>query len=114
MDADSIENHVNSLGRHDFNAVASLLLRDAFNLTAINVDGPGDGGSDWSVYKDGGGSTTAAYQDTVQGSSWQQKALTDARKAVAKLKVTRYFFLTNRSRQRTDLKELEAQIASDL
>jgi hypothetical protein len=66
MDSQTIENFVIRLGRNDFRKVVSLLLRSVFGLNAINVDGTNDGGVDWRVFKDTGGSTSVAYQDTTQ------------------------------------------------
>jgi hypothetical protein len=65
MDAETIENFVIRLGRDDFQKVVALLLRSVFGLNAINVDGTNDAGTDWRVFKDGGGSTSAAYQDII-------------------------------------------------
>jgi hypothetical protein len=114
MEAESIEGFIKNLGKTDFDAVSALLLAKVFNLTAINVDGKGDGGSDWRVFRDQGGSTTAAYQQTVQDARWKIKAIEDARKAVKELGATRYFFLTSRSRESAELVDTANTIVSEL
>jgi O-acetyl-ADP-ribose deacetylase (regulator of RNase III) len=92
MDSQTIENFVIRLGRNDFRKVVSLLLRSVFGLNAINVDGTNDGGVDWRVFKDTGGSTSVAYQDTTQKEQTEAKAIEDAKKAVNKTGATKYFF----------------------
>src|ERR1017187_3727476 len=114
MDAETIENFVIRLGSDDFRKVVALLLRSVFGLNAINVDGTNDGGTDWRVFKDGGGSTSAAYQDTTQKAQTEDKALADARKAVNKTGATKYFFLTTKRISGLNLKKLEDKIASEL
>jgi hypothetical protein len=114
MDIDTITNFIKNLGQRDFESVVSLILRRFFGLTAIKVNGSRDGGSDWRAFKDTGESTTIAYQTTVQDSKWKEKALDDARKAVAKVGATRYFYLTSRRHTSIDLRELENQINSEL
>ena len=43
MNQDTIENHIKNLGKRDFDSVVSLILKKAFDLNAIDVDGKGDG-----------------------------------------------------------------------
>jgi len=114
MDSETIKNSIVNLGRIDFRAVISLLLREVFHLNAISVDGTNDGGFDWQVYKDGGGSTSVAYQDTVQIQKWEEKALSDARKAVEKSGATRFYFFTPKSQSGLKLRQLENKITSEL
>jgi hypothetical protein len=114
MISEWVANYIKNLGRQAFNSVATLILKDAFFIQAINVDGRCDGGSDRRVFKDSGGSTTAAYQVTVQDAQWATKAIDDARKSVRELDATRYFFLTSREHSNTDLRALENQITTEL
>src|SRR6267143_6902577 len=96
MDQETIENHIKSLGKRDFDALAAVILSRFFNLTAIDVDGKGDGGSDYRIFKDEQGNKTA-FQRTIQDSQWEPKAFADAKKAVDQLKAARYFFFTSRA-----------------
>ena len=114
VDADTIRNTITKLGRYDFRKVVSLLLREVFRLNAISVDGPGDGGADWLIFKDSGGTSTVAYQDTVQATNWEAKAKQDARKAVEQFGATRYFFLTPKSHSSLTLRKLESELTSEL
>jgi hypothetical protein len=114
MDAETIENVIIRLGRHDFTRVVALILRSVFGMNAINVDGANDAGSDWRVFKDAGGSTSVAYQDTTQKKQTPAKAAADARKAVQKLGATRYFFLSTVRFSGLELRKIEDAIQSDL
>lgn len=114
MNQDTIENHIKSLGKNDFDAVLSVVLAKAFGLTAVDVDGPGDGGSDFRLFNDTGGSRTCAVQKTVQQAQWQEKALDDATKAQVSLGAKRFFFLTSRAHESTALRGVENEITSKL
>ncbi len=114
MNAETIENFIKNLGKVDFDTVAVLVLTKVYHLKLLNVDGKGDAGSDARIFKDLGGSTTAAYQLPVQDAGWKRKALADARKAVEGLKATRFFFLTSRTHEGADLAEVENEIISAL
>jgi hypothetical protein len=114
MDAETVANIIKPLGKRDFDAVVVLLLTRFFHLKVMDVDGRGDAGSDWRVFRDPGGATTAAFQVTVQLAQWKEKVLSDARKAVDALKATRYFFLTSRAHDSGDLRVLESEIISAL
>jgi hypothetical protein len=61
MNAQTIENILNKLGRQDFTRAGALILRSFFGLNAIMVDGANDAGSDWWVFKDSGGPSSAAF-----------------------------------------------------
>lgn len=54
MDQETLTNHVANMGKQLFNVACRIVLRGVFGLNAINVDGPGDGGTDFiSTNKDG-------------------------------------------------------------
>lgn len=114
MDQETIENHIKSLGKRDFDALVGVVLTKFFNLTAIDVDGKGDGGSDYRVFSDARSTRTLAIQRTVQESQWDKKAFDDARKAVTELKASRYFFLTSRAHESSTLLAVEDRINSEL
>src|SRR5450631_812069 len=98
MDAETVQNTLIKLGRRDFRNAVSILLREVFGLNAISVDGPNDGGTDWRVFKETGGTTTVAFQDTVRNDRWDEKALEDAKKAVKKTAATETFRIGNYGR----------------
>jgi len=114
MNQETIENIIKNLGKEDFDSVIQVLLEKAFNMRAIDVDGKGDGGSDYRIFSDSAENRTIAIQKTVQDADWFNKALADARKAKNSLGVKRYFFLTSRSRESKILRDLENKISTEL
>lgn len=114
MNQETIENHIKNLGKVDFDGVATLVLIKMFKLKAVDVDGKGDGGSDYRTFHDLGGKLTLAIQKTVQENGWKEKAIEDASSAVAKHNAQRFFFLTSRAHEPTALRSVENDIASTL
>lgn len=114
MHQDTIENHIKHLGKSDFDGLVTLVLEKAFKLTAIDVDGKGDGGSDFRTFSDSGGNQTLAIQKTVKQSGWKEKAVADATKAKDELGAKRFFFLTSRAHEATSLRAVENEITSTL
>lgn len=114
MDQDTIENYVKHLGKRDFDALTRLVLQEFFGLRAIDVDGKGDGGSDYLLFLDDNNKSCVAVQRTVQDDRWADKALEDARQATIKRGALRYFFVTSRAHESTALLNLENRITSVL
>lgn len=114
MNQETIENFIKNLGKQDFDGVASLLLKRVFDFVAIDVDGKGDGGSDYRIFDDSGGNRTISIQKTVQDSRWQEKAIEDATKSKKELDAKRIIFLTSRSHESASLRNLENQIMSTI
>ena len=115
MDRDTIENHVKNLGKRDFDAVARLVLTEFLGLRVVDVDRPGDGGSDLRPFEDRNGNAvraSLAIQKTVQYQKWRDKALEDAEKAKNSLGAKRFVFLTSRAHQSTSLRDVENTIAT--
>ena len=79
MDKETLANYISKLGKRDFEIACRITLSSALRLTAINVDGPGDGGTDFAQIEDGK-RTRAAYQITTQKSDIKNKAYKDAKK----------------------------------
>ena len=75
MNQETIENYIKNLGKQDFDGVASLIVKKVFGLVAIDIDGKGDGGSDFRVFNDSGGNCTISIQKTAQDSGWKKKLL---------------------------------------
>lgn len=109
MDAEEIQKRLTSVSQRNFKRVVSLVLKSVFNYDAINIDGSGDGGSDWIAYEHGGQRLRLAVQDTVVA-GWEKKALDDAKKAKTELGVNSYMFFTNRTHQQTTTAQLENKI----
>lgn len=112
MDAEEIQKRLITLGQRSFRRVVALVLQRVLNYNSINVDGSGDGGSDWLAYQDGGQRLRIAIQDTVQA-GWDKKALDDARKAKEELGVNSYLFFTNRPHKQTTATQLESKITRE-
>jgi hypothetical protein len=92
MDSEEIQNRIQNLSRQRFRNVVALILQEVFAFPTINVDGKGDGGSDWYLFEAGGKKIRLGVQDTMQLQKWQDKALEDAEKAKAAHGINRYFF----------------------
>lgn len=114
MDKETLTNHITKLGKHYFEVACKIVLRDIFNLSAINVDGRNDGGTDFSDMDDFGKRTSVAYQITTQKTAIKNKAYNDAKKAIKKLNVTRYYFLTTYILSETEIRKLENKISNEL
>lgn len=114
MDKDTLTNHISNLGKHYFEVACKIVLREVFNLKAINVDGKDDGGTDYSELDDFGKRTPVAYQITTQKTDIKNKAYKDAAKAIKKLNVNRFYFLTTYILSETELRKLENTISQEL
>lgn len=114
MDKETLTNHISKLGKCYFEIACKIVLRDIFNLAAINVDGQYDGGTDYASLDDFGRRTPVAYQITTQKSDIRRKAYKDAEKAIKKLNVERYYFLTTYMLSETDIRLIESEISNNL
>lgn len=114
MDKETLANHISRLGKDYFNVACKIVLRDIFELSVINVDGRNDGGTDFSELDEYGKRTTVAYQITTQKTAIKNKAYNDAKKAIKKLGVSRYYFLTTYILSETELRKLENKISTEL
>ncbi|MBN1971498.1 MAG: hypothetical protein JW870_19190 [Candidatus Delongbacteria bacterium] len=114
MDKETLTNHISKLGKHYFDVACKIVLRDIFELSAINVDGKNDGGTDFSELDEYGKRTPVAYQITTQKTAIKNKAYNDAKKTIKKLGVNRYYFLTTYILSETELRKLENKISSEL
>jgi len=114
MNQETIENFIKNLSKSDFDNVVRLILDKIFHLKAIDVDGKGDGGSDYRIFSDEYSNRTVAIQKTIQETDWQSKAVADAHKAKSVLEAKRFFFLTSRAHEAGDLRSVENSISSEL
>ena len=113
MDAEEIQKRLPQLSRPNFRRVVALILKRVLNYDSINVDGGGDGGSDWLVFQQDGQRLRIAIQDTVQIQGWEKKALDDAQMAKKELGVNRYLFFTNRPHQQVTVTQFEEKISHE-
>lgn len=116
MDPRAIANHIDRLNKVSFDAVVTLVLNSVFKLRSIDVDGPGDGGSDMRPFENARNHRVwaTALQKTVSNQSWQKKAYEDAVKAVDVLDARVYFFLTSKKHQSGELRRVEQKISTEL
>ncbi|OAV65206.1 hypothetical protein Barb4_03521 [Bacteroidales bacterium Barb4] len=114
MDIETLTNHISKSGKGDFETACKIVLQDVFNLNAINVDGKGDGGTDYTVFTIQGERLNACYQITTQKSNIKNKAYKDAQKSIKKLGVSKFFFLTSCVLSETESRKLEQDISTDL
>src|SRR5690606_2855838 len=108
MDIETLTNHISNLGKNYFDKACHLVLTEILNQNAINIDGSNDGGTDL-VNFDNGIREPAAYQITTQKSDIKNKAYKDAKKAIQKLGVKRYYFLTTYNLSEIDQRLIEGK-----
>ena len=114
MDEETLTNHISKLGKNYFDNACKLVLEDIFNSKAINVDGKGDGGTDFTVFSDNGDRKKVAYQITTQKTSIKNKAYKDAKKALGKLQISKFYFFTTFIMNETSTRKLEFEISDNL
>jgi hypothetical protein len=64
MDQETLTNHIVNLSKALFDIVCQIVLKDVFDINAINVDGVNDGGTDFIGVTSSGKRTSVAYQVT--------------------------------------------------
>lgn len=114
MDIETLTNHISGMGKNYFDNACKIVLRDVFNLNAINVDGKSDGGTDFSAFTSSGERVNVGYQVTTQKTAIASKAYRDAKKALEKLKVERYYFITTFNLTEVETRIIENDIFNDL
>lgn len=114
MDKETLANHISQLGKRDFETACRLTLSSALHLTPINVDGSGDGGTDFINLDEKGKRTRVAYQITTQKTDILKKAYRDAEKSIKKLMVSEFFFLTTYPLSEEKIRSYERIIEDDM
>jgi hypothetical protein len=114
MDQETLTNHLSRLGKEPFKIACRIVLRSVFNLNAINVDGSGDGGTDFISLKGDGTRSNVAYQITTQKTDIERKAYQDAKKTIKKLGVDRFYFLSTLNLSETEARKIEHDISKEL
>lgn len=114
MDTETLTNHIAGLGKEYFDNACKIVLRDVFILNAINVDGKSDGGTDFASFTQSGERLNVGYQVTTQKTSIQAKAYRDAKKAIDKLGLVKYYFITSYNLSEIETRKLENEIYKEL
>lgn len=114
MDVDTLANHISKMGKSYFDSACKIVLCDVFNLAAINVDGKGDGGSDFTSFSKSGKRMSVGYQITTQKTDLKRKAYKDALKALEKLNVNSFYFITNYNLDEVETLKIQNRISSEL
>lgn len=115
MNYETIKNYLANMGKDEFDAVASLVLKKVFQLIPATIDGKGDGGNDVRVFQNTKNASYIAIQKTIQNSGWQSKAYNDAMSAQKKLGgIDGFYFLTSRCHDNTEIRKLEIRIGCEL
>ena len=68
MDKETLSNHISTLGKRDFAIACRIVLEKVFGFNVVNVDGPRDGGSDFTSFADDGKRRCVGIQITTQKS----------------------------------------------
>lgn len=113
MDIETLTNHISNLGKSYFDKACVLVLNEVFSLNAVNIDGSYDGGTDLITFN-GNEREKIAYQITTQKSDIKNKAYRDAKKAIEKLGVEKFYFLTTYNLSEIDQRLIESNISKEL
>lgn len=114
MDVETLTNNISGLGKHYFEGACKLVLTEIFGLRVVNVDGKGDGGTDFTDFDGNGQRSLVAYQITTQKTDLKNKAYRDAKKSIEKLGATRFYYLTSFVLSESDARKIEHDITSEL
>ncbi|MDC7217797.1 MAG: hypothetical protein PQJ28_02105, partial [Spirochaetales bacterium] len=113
MDVETLTNHISKLGKKYFSKACSLVLNDIFGYQAIDIDGAYDGGADFISFKDGE-REPVAFQITTQKTDLKGKGYRDADKAIRKLGIQRFYYITSYNLDEIKARLLESEIAKEL
>ena len=114
MDQETLTNHIVNLSKAFFDIACQIVLKDVFDINAINVDGVNDGGTDFIGVTSTGKRTPIAYQVTVQKKKVPNKLENDTKKAIQKLQAKEFYFFTSTNISETNARKLERDLKKDL
>lgn len=114
MDQETLTNHIVNLSKALFDIACQIVLKDVFDINAINVDGINDGGTDFIGVTSSGKRTSIAYQVTVQKKKVPNKLENDTKKAIEKLQAKEFFFFTSTNISETNASKLGRDLQNDL
>ena len=92
MDKETLTNHITRLGKEILKQLVDLCYQKVFNLIAVNVDGAGDGGTDFISFDLDGSRTKVAYQITTQKTILKIKRIRMRLKSISGVKVQKLLF----------------------
>ncbi|WP_323667153.1 hypothetical protein [Pectobacterium punjabense] len=114
MDHDTLVNHIRGLSKNFFDIACNIVLKDYFEINAINVDGSNDGGADFINISNDGIRTNTIYQLTTQKEKIPQKLGSDILKAVEKLSARRFYFFTTNNVSEVECRKFENKYNEEL
>lgn len=114
MDKETLSNHISNLGKRDFAIACRIVLENVFDFNVINVDGPRDGGTDFTCFTSEGERRSVGIQITTQKSDVKNKAYRDAQKCLTKLGLKKFYFLSTYRLSEEDSRKIEQEIEDDL
>lgn len=114
MDIETLSNFISNCGKVDFEIACKIVLHEIFGLNIVNVDGAGDGGTDYVDLDIHGERKTAAYQITTQKTDIKNKAYNDAKKCIEKIHANRYYFICTYNLNEIECRKLENAISGEL
>ncbi|MBC3228962.1 hypothetical protein [Serratia fonticola] len=114
MDHDTLVNHIRGLSKNFFDVACQIVLKDYFDINAINVDGTNDGGADFISVSNDGIRNNTIYQLTTQKEKIPQKLGSDVSKAVEKLSAKRFYFFTTNNVSEVECRKYEKKYNEEL
>ncbi|MEZ5022504.1 MAG: hypothetical protein R2728_04440 [Chitinophagales bacterium] len=113
MDVETLANHITKLGKQYFDKACNVVLSEVLSLIPINIDGSYDGGTDIVSINDGQ-REKVVYQITTCEDRHQTKLTEMLRKAVDKLSVQKFYFLTTYNLTEIDQVLIQTEISKEL
>lgn len=113
MNQETIERHINSLGKTDFDAVIFLVMKKVFNMIPIDIDGKGDGGLDFRFFENDYKKRIGCQKSVVK-EQWKSKAFRDAQKAKEYYPITQFYFFTSHAHTPIEIHNVEERIINEL
>ena len=114
MDQETLTNHISNLGKLAFEAACRIILVDFLRRRCIDVDGPGDGGTDYVEINGDGMRTPIAYQITTQNKNLKDKVNRDAQKIIANYNCDSFLFFTTKKLSALEAHKLGNEISLSL
>lgn len=114
MEQDTLTNFIANLGKTEFDVVSRIIIQDVLHCRCVNVDGKGDGGTDFVEVDNDGSITPVAYQLTTQKEDIDRKAWKDAEKAIRNYNCDKFLFFTTRKLTPVDSHKLGYEISTTL
>ena len=114
MQQDTLSNFIANLGKTEFDVVCRIIIQDILHCRCVNVDGKGDGGTDFVEIDRNGSLPPVAYQITTQKDDINRKAWRDAKKAIKNYNCDKFLFFTTKKLTLVDSHRLGNEISTTL